>query len=69
MSSDEEFKARKGDLRRIVSERGSQLISASQVLASKETADKWDREKIKANNSASIWKFVPIGCQHYNGLP
>ena len=52
-----------------MSDQGSQLLSAGQVLAKKESPESWDWEKIKSENSTSVWKFVPVGCQHYNGLP
>ena len=65
----------------IVSDRGTQLVSAGRILAEKadqsdkaaqsekETPLKWDWSRIKSENSASNWTFVPIGSPHYNGLP
>ena len=65
----------------IVSDRGTQLVSAGRILAEKadqsekaaqsekETPLKWDWSRITSENSASNWTFVPIGSPHYNGLP
>ena len=71
----EEFVANHGAPAKIVSDRGSQLVSAGIVLAEKESqADKespgkWNWQKITRDNSASTWQFVPVGSQHFNGLP
>ena len=71
----EEFVANHGAPVSIVSDRGSQLVSAGRILAEKESlADKespgkWNWQEITAKNSASSWEFVPIGSQHFNGLP
>ena len=61
--------ARKGAPQEIVSDRGSQLVSAGIVLAKKEMPGSWDWQQVTANNSASSWRFVPVGSQHHNGLP
>ena len=42
----EEFVARKGNPSLIVSDRGSQLVSAGHVLASKKSPEKWDWDRI-----------------------
>ena len=58
-----------------MSDRGTQLVSAGKILAEKasdsvkDQPGKWDWRAITASNSASSWSFVPIGSQHYNGLP
>ena len=70
----EEFVATHGAPISLVSDRGTQLVSAGRALAEKESEaqdspDKWDWKKITSSNSASSWQFVPIGSQHYNGLP
>ena len=71
----EEFVANHGAPASIVSDRGSQLVSAGRVLAEKESLSesespgKWNWQKITSSNSASTWQFVPIGSQHFNGLP
>ena len=71
----EEFVARHGAPESIVSDRGSQLVSAGLVLAkksSKADADSpglWDWSQITSKNQASNWHFVPIGSPHFNGLP
>ena len=71
----EEFIARHGSPRSVVSDRGTQLVSAGRVLTRKaatedsDTPAKWDWARITRENSASNWTFVPIGSQHFNGLP
>ena len=71
----EEFVATHGAPISIVSDRGTQLVAAGKVLAErKSNADqecpgKWDWQAITSANCASSWSFVPIGSQHYNGLP
>ena len=65
----EEFVARKNRPKTIVSDRGSQLVRAGMTLAEKEMPVNWKWEDIVRNNSASSWEFVPVGCQHRNGLP
>ena len=59
----------------IVSDRGTQLVSAGKILAQKaaegdkESPNQWDWKRITRENSASTWQFVPIGSPHFNGLP
>ena len=71
----EEFIARHAAPKSIVSDRGSQLVSAGRVLTRKSSEedkfspDKWNWSRITRENSVSNWKFVPIGSQHFNGLP
>ena len=70
----EEFVARRGAPVSIVSDRGSQLVSASRVLAEKTDSDKvlpskWNWAQITKENNASSWYFVPVGSPHFNGLP
>ena len=70
----EEFIARHGAPESIVSDRGTQLVSAGRILANKEDDDlqspaKWDWQKITQHNQACCWKFVPVGTPHFNGLP
>ena len=71
----EEFVARYAAPASIVSDRGSQLVSAGRILAEKTAAadhqvpGKWDWSRITRENSASTWHFVPIGSPHFNGLP
>ena len=70
----EEFVARRGAPVTIVSDRGTQLVSASRILAEKEESKKsspvnWDWKRIIRDNSASSWQFVPIGSPNFNGLP
>ena len=69
----EEFVARHGAPHSIVSDRGSQLVSAGLVLVRKKEEcslpSDWNWEQIVRKNQASNWKFVPIGSPHFNGLP
>ena len=65
----EEFVARKGAPSKIVSDRGSQLVSAGRVLEAKESPESWDWARITSENKTTSWEFVPIGSQHRNGLP
>ena len=71
----EEFVARHGAPTTIVSDRGTQLVSAGRILAvkaaeaEKESPSKWDWSRITRENCTSNWTFVPIGSPHYNGLP
>ena len=71
----QEFVFRHGAPSSIVSDRGSQLVSAGRVLAvkadqsEKESPVQWDWSRITRDNSASNWTFVPIGSPHFNGLP
>ena len=65
----EEFKARKGDPTKIVSDRGSQLVSAGIILAAKESPENWDWARVTKENATCSWEFVPVGSQHRNGLP
>ena len=67
----EEFVSRHGIPQSIVSDRGSQLVSAGLVLAKRdgESPTDWNWEQITSKNQASNWQFVPIGSPHFNGLP
>ena len=65
----EEFIARKGAPKLIISDRGSQLVSAGVIMASKESPENWDWSRVVRENSTTAWEFVPVGSQHRNGLP
>ena len=65
----EEFVARKGEPREIISDQGSQLLSAGVILAKKESPEYWDWERIKRENATTSWIFIPVGSHHHNGLP
>ena len=65
----EEFVARKGEPKEIVTDQGSQLVAAGLVLAKKDSPENWDWSRIKRDNCTSTWIFVPVGSQHHNGLP
>ena len=71
----EEFVARHSAPQTIVSDRGTQLVSAGIVLAKKtakpdqDTPDRWDWAEITRKNQVTNWHFVPIGSPHFNGLP
>ena len=60
--------ARKGAPDKIVTDRGSQLVSAGLIIADKESPEKWDWQRVTRENSTSSWEFVPVGSQHRNGL-
>ena len=70
----EEFVARHAAPASIVSDRGSQLVSAGRILAEKaaeadqQVPGKWDWSRITRENYASTWHFVPIGSPDFNGL-
>ena len=62
-----EFCARKGDPRRIISDKGTQLVAASMSVSKKNLpgqAFNWD--EIANDNSCTEWVFVPVGCQWRN---
>ena len=71
----EEFVARHSAPQSIVSDRGTQLVSAGKILAEKsseadqQSPEKWNWAQITRQNNASTWHFVPIGSPHFNGLP
>ena len=74
LTKHEEFVARRGAPNSVVSDRGTQLVSAGKVLAQKSADSKntpvgWDWARITSENAASNWIFAPIGSPHYNGLP
>ena len=64
----EEFVARKGQPKSIVSDRGTSLVKSGIVIAEKNTPTSWNWEEVVRRNSASNWEFVPVGAQHRNGL-
>ena len=64
----EEFIARKGAPTKIISDRGTQLVSAGRILAAKDSPESWDWKRITSENATSTWEFVPVGSQHRNGL-
>ena len=65
----EEFVFRKGRPDTIVSDRGTQLVSAGIVIGNKDLpSNNLDWQKVTSVNSATDWQFVPIGGQHRNGL-
>ena len=64
----EEFVARKGKPRSIVTDRGTQLVKGGIVLSEKEKPSNWNWAEVVSKNSVTDWKFAPIGSPHYNGL-
>ena len=53
----------------IVSDKGSQLIAAGNIIASEDLpCNKYNWDKIVSSNSSSKWEFVPAKAQHRNGL-
>ena len=65
----EEFVARKAAPKEIISDQGSQLIAASDIIMKKQSPESWDWKSVEKKNSSTVWKFVPAGSQHHNGLP
>ena len=65
----EEFVARKSAPKEIVSDQGSQLLAAGDIIAKKEFPGNWDWDQVQRENNNSEWVFVPAGSQHHNGLP
>ena len=66
-----EFMSRFGTPSSIVSDKGSQLIAAGNVVAVKDSdspCTKYDWDKIQSANSGTTWTFVPAKAQHRNGL-
>ena len=62
-----EFCARKGNPRRIISDRGTQLVAGSIVVAKKDMpAQAVDWGKVTRDNRCTSWVFVPVGCQWRN---
>ena len=64
----EEFVARKGQPKSIVSDRGTNLVKSGIVIAERNSPSSWNWEEVVRRNSASTWEFVPVGAQHRNGL-
>ena len=65
----EEFVARKSAPREIVSDCGSQLVAASNVLDQNKSPKMWDWKQVEQDNSSTSWLFVPVSSPHHNGLP
>ena len=56
-----EFCARKGDPKKIISDRGTQLMAGSIVVAKRDKpAQAYDWEKVTRDNRWSTWEFVPV---------
>ena len=65
----DEFVHRKGRPSTIVSDRGSQLVAAGISVANRDMPSiKLNWKEVTAKNSATDWTFVPVGCQHRNGI-
>ena len=65
----EEFRARVGNQKKVVTDRGTQLVKSSIVLAAQDSSPKkWDWKEVVRRNSTVLWKFVPVGAAHRNGL-
>ena len=57
----------KGIPSKIVSDRGTQLVAGSIVVAEKDLPSQaYDWERVTRENKCSTWEFVPIGCQYRN---
>ena len=69
LSKHEELVFRKGRPESIVSDRGTQLVSAGIVISNKDLpATNLDWKQVTSVNNATNWHFVPIGGQHQNGM-
>ena len=64
-----EFTYRHGICASLVSDRGTQLVSAGMVLEEDSHPVNWNWKKIVAANKTTNWTFTEIGCQWRNGLP
>ena len=64
----EEFVARKGLPKSIVSDRGTNLVKSGIIIAERNSPSSWNWEEVIRRNAASNWEFVPVGAQHRNGL-
>ena len=66
----EEFVMRKGAPKKIVSDKGSQLVSSSIVVAEKDRpCNSMNWGQVQDDTSAlTEWEFVPSGCQWRNGI-
>jgi hypothetical protein len=66
------FTSTRGDPKLVVSDKGSQLMAAAQVIdwTRKEDPTKWDWNQIEQMTASkgTRWDFVPAGCQWQNGL-
>ena len=66
------FTCIRGSPRLVVSDKGSQLMSAARIIdwTKKEDPTQWDWNKIEqmTADKGTRWEFVPAGCQWQNGL-
>ena len=63
----EEYCNRKGIPRKVVSDRGTQLVAGSIAVAQKDLpAQAYDWERVTRENKNSTWEFIPVGCQWRN---
>ena len=61
------FCTMKGIPSKIVSDRGTQLVASSIVIAENDLPGRaYDWDRVTRENSCSTWEFVPIGCQFRN---
>ena len=64
-----EFVSHFGTPSSIVSDKGSQLVAAGNLVAEKDLPSlKYDWKKIESLNPVTTWTFVPAKAQHRNGL-
>ena len=64
-----EFISRHGTPSSIVSDKGSQLMAAGNVIAENDAPSaKYNWSKIESSNPNTTWTFVPAKAQHRNGL-
>ena len=66
------FVSIRGTPAKVVSDKGSQLTSSTNVVAFTQKEDPanwgWDKVKSKMVGSGTEWEFVGAGCQYRNGL-
>jgi hypothetical protein len=63
----DQFTTRKGIPKKIVSDRGTQLVAGSIAVAEKDSPHlALDWKRVTRENKCSTWEFIPIGCQFRN---
>ena len=67
LTKHDEYCARKGIPRRIISDKGSQLVASSKIVSKKELPEQsYDWDRVVKQNFRTTWEFVPAGCQWRN---
>ena len=61
------FTTQRGIPKKIVSDRGTQLVAGSIAVANKDLPGQaYDWDRVVRENKCSTWEFVPVGCQFRN---